>query len=131
MILTVLDVEGYFKRGFKDIIGQFTPCERFQLRIYPRHANKFLCCFVGIYNVKNLSVIFFGDNRVNPIQTRRDSRKKLNNFKIVQAVTTKLIDLFEKLPWEHFKVVVTLQWQASFGIHVFSKFADFFLKNRF
>ena len=43
-------------------MGQFTPCERFLLRIYARHANKFICCFVGIYNVKNLSNIFFGGN---------------------------------------------------------------------
>ena len=51
--------------------------------------------------------------------------KKLNNFKTVQARTTKLSGLFLKFICEHFDVAVTstsilmLPWQPSFDSHVF------------
>ena len=76
-------------------------------------------------------VLFFGIVFLNPIQIgwgsffRSPFAKKFNNFKTVQARTTKHSGLFLKFICEHFDVAVTstsilmLPWQPSFDSHVF------------
>ena len=76
-------------------------------------------------------VLLFGIVFLNPIQIggellRPPFAKKLNNFKTVQARTTKLSGLFLKFNCEHFDVAVTstsklmLPWQPSFSKFAFS-----------